>query len=447
MTLCGSELQSQLGTLKHAQTMIKLARGQGEFTRLIQNFSHYPNNTLLQVFVKRFYAKETFQVNLPLNILYDMGAYKDDFIVDCKFRHRDCLNNFSLLQDFRFLNCYTFRTTGNFKMKKGPEQGLSLILKGTDIPAQAYYNIASNIANTKGIRVVIHEPDTIPDMITDAFEIMPGHSTSVSMVQKNMKRISTPNSKCDYHGFGNVFGQKIKRRQETCLQDCLVNHILHKCDCITMDGAESEALRRNTDPSKFCYFTNMSDISTSTEKGLCEVSQIIYVDNDIEECQDECHWDCEETLYEYSISTSSWPMDSTIRSIGTSNLGFIDTFVLNKPETIFYKQYWKRMNQTYSLTKGEFRKEKELLFLDIADIFYAAVLGSEEDGKRLEELSKNNTFSFSINPSLLNLSNSEEAEKKWISETFFRLNIYFRRTQVETHTQVWILKLFSAIRS
>ena len=435
ITLCGNEPVSQLGMLKHAKTMFEVGTAQGKLLQFAENYDK--DNSTKEEFLKQFLTEAGFYVNLPLDILYDIGLSKSDFIVDCKFQGEDCLNDLILLQDFHFLNCYTFKAPTNYRRKKGPEEGLSMILKGNDISNQQYYIPDSNIANTKGIRAIIHEPYTIPNLVSDAFEILPGQSTNVAVTQKNWKRLNTPNSKCEANFMSEIFGNAIKRRQETCLQDCIVSHVLDTCGCITKEGKESELVKRNSDHTKYCLYLNLTDMNTTFENGLCEVSSNRKTDAKTEACQGKCYWNCDETVYDQFMSTSLWPMESTIRSPVKSDPGFMDTFIFNKPDTIFYRKYWNHLNHSYSHQYDGVNGEDEASFLAVWNIFAQTITGSDEPIKKLEKITqKHKSFTISLNPSHLNLANIEEAEKKWIKETFYRLNVYFRSTEVEMHTQM-----------
>ena len=434
ITLCSNEPRSQLGTLKHGKILFEVGTAQGKLLQLTKYYN--AENSTKDDFLKHFLTEDGFYLNFPLDTLYDIGLSKYDFIVDCKFQGDDCLNDFTLLQDFHFLNCYTFKAPANYKRKKGPEEGISVILKGADISKQQYYNPNSKIANTKGIRAIIHEPYTIPNLVSDAFEITPGHSTNVAVTQKNMKRLNTQNSKCEANYMTKIFGNDIKRKQETCLQDCMVRHVLDMCGCITKEGTESELVKRNSDHTKYCLYINFTDINTTIENGLCEVFHNRKSNAKTEACEEKCYWNCEETVYDQFMSASLWPMESTIRSPVETDPGFMDTYIFNKPDRVFYKKYWNLLNHSYSHSGDEINAPNEASFLSVMDLFAQTILGSDEAVKKLEKISENNSFTLSINPSHLNLASIEEAEKKWIKESFYRLNIYFKSANVETYTQV-----------
>ena len=54
------------------------------------------------------------------------------------------------------------------------------------------YDRFSNIGNTHGLRIVTHEPGTIPEVVDNGMDIKPGHSTSIGLKMKTMKRLSEP---------------------------------------------------------------------------------------------------------------------------------------------------------------------------------------------------------------------------------------------------------------
>ena len=39
----------------------------------------------------------------------------------------------------------------------------------------------SNIGNTHGLRIAVHEPGILPKMLDDGIDLKPGHSTSIAL--------------------------------------------------------------------------------------------------------------------------------------------------------------------------------------------------------------------------------------------------------------------------
>ena len=52
------------------------------------------------------------------------------------------------------------------------------------------YDTFANIGNTHGLRIVVHEPGTIPEVVDDGIDIKPGHSTSIALKMKLYKRLN-----------------------------------------------------------------------------------------------------------------------------------------------------------------------------------------------------------------------------------------------------------------
>ena len=55
----------------------------------------------------------------------------------------------------------------------GPENGLSLILRG-ESAVSPFYERNSKVGNTVSFRVSIHEPNTVPMIIDKGMELLPG---------------------------------------------------------------------------------------------------------------------------------------------------------------------------------------------------------------------------------------------------------------------------------
>ena len=104
-----------------------------------------------------------------------------ELIVHCKFKNNNCheIGGFHLFFHHKFGVCYTFRTHNAklFETSTGPDSGLSLILKGNHM-INPVYDTVSNIANAASLKVTIHEAGTLPPILRNGIDIMPGTSTN-----------------------------------------------------------------------------------------------------------------------------------------------------------------------------------------------------------------------------------------------------------------------------
>ena len=52
--------------------------------------------------------------------------------------------------------------------------------------------------NAAGVRVVVHERETMPSPATEGFDIPPGFSTSIGMRVSKRERLGKPHGSCRY---------------------------------------------------------------------------------------------------------------------------------------------------------------------------------------------------------------------------------------------------------
>ncbi len=153
------------------------------------------------VFIARLLSMEAIYANLPAERKYISSLSIQELLVECYYGDRPCgYENFTRYIHPEYGSCYTYNssnldpTSGNIV---GPNNGLSLILKSqTFNEADPTYLLSTNLGNSVGLFVDIHQPGTMPNIIDTGFVIEPGQSTSVGLKQKIYKRIKTPKMTC-----------------------------------------------------------------------------------------------------------------------------------------------------------------------------------------------------------------------------------------------------------
>ena len=133
------------------------------------------------------------------------GHYLKDLIVSCEFAGKTCeMSDFKLEQSPSYFNCFTF--TGNKTIERkhllsGPKNGLSLILfkeEGFhDLDLFRTYNPNSYIENSNGVRIVIHQENTMPDMDEEGLDIAAGFSTNIALQKQRNDRLGAPYGHCE----------------------------------------------------------------------------------------------------------------------------------------------------------------------------------------------------------------------------------------------------------
>ena len=134
----------------------------------------------------------------------EFGYSFDDMVLSCFHAGVLCnKSDFVLFQSPDFFNCYTY-TVGNQYQNSilaGPEHGLTLMLYSESVDlvlgsAHNPYEYLNPIGNAKGYRVLIHAPETFPNINEEGIDILPGVSTSISLSMSKETRVDSPYSDC-----------------------------------------------------------------------------------------------------------------------------------------------------------------------------------------------------------------------------------------------------------
>ena len=138
------------------------------------------------------------------NEAVELGYSFNDLILDCTHSGTPCQeSDFRLFKHPDFFNCYTYISGEKYQQYSlaGPEYGLSLVLysEALDLVLNSIHNryeYKNPIGNARGIRVVIHSPETYPNVNEEGVDILPGVSTSISLTISKESRIDSPYSDC-----------------------------------------------------------------------------------------------------------------------------------------------------------------------------------------------------------------------------------------------------------
>lgn len=281
------------------------------FTQMF-NFSHQQERlTSIQGFYENM-GKEAKMIG------YDIK----DFMLHCRFNQELCKpENFTRFFESTYYNCYTFNS-GQLQEKilmhaTGPQNGLSLIayLDNDDPPLGAYglYNIESNIANSAGVRIVIHAPNTMPSPVDHGFDIPPGYSTSVGLKALMHTRLSEPYGNCTTKGLKGL--PKYTHTIFSCLALCKQKIVVEKCECkssgLPDDGHDNVTLCGSIPNWKYMFHNaNEHPKDFLLFKLDCEEKVLKKMANDRSyEIACQCFQPCHETSYQKSISLSYWPLE------------------------------------------------------------------------------------------------------------------------------------------
>ena len=371
-----------------------------------------------------------------------LGVRFDGLVVSCKFKGKRCTEaNFKHYLNPSLVNCYTFQAnqtnnseSGNLLV--GPQSGLSLILR-SEANANFYYNNLDNVKNVDSIRLAIHAPGTVPFLMNKGINLEAGKSTSVSLMMKTFKRLGNPYTKCQPAETFDVDSRTFLSTSDACREKCITEHMRSKCNC-------TSTLFEDLTISEHKYCLQMSDnfstdeLNTLDERSTCESA---FIDNVGKLSCDHCVWDCNEIDYDREVAFSNWPHENKIDD-------FIEMYVLGtfwdypnlRPCNDTIKSYYalllKKANISLDICQTLNNKNHTKQPVSIVSISNAIRSVYDMFQYARPDFLEFFRYEADVPKSYYNIKTLDELKTKWIKDSFYRLNVYFRQSTVEQHEQV-----------
>ena len=285
----------------------------------------------------------------------------DDFILSCRHSNDICnTDDWIHYLDKDFYNCYTY--TGGRHLKSaitGPAFGLSLILflENIFIIRSIPYNTMSNIENSFGARIVIHDHNTLPSPKQQGIEILPGHSTSIGLRESRIHKLSKPWGDCTKTSkLRNM--ERYDYTTESCIDVCMAMKVYENCNCIfsfVTDSLQGENI-------KHCGFF---DNDTVTLNDFVSITLCVLKTLDdfgsgdlLGECN--CKEKCDYRIFDRSFSQSQWPGIPY-------QLDFFRELVLNHPEAESLLAYSSILSY-YRDAHSNFEEFNEIMYRNFARV-------------------------------------------------------------------------------
>ncbi|GIY39361.1 acid-sensing ion channel 5 [Caerostris darwini] len=224
--------------------------------------------------------------NLELTKRELFGHQYSDMIKACLFNWMPCSFKLDPVLSFQYGNCFTFKAKAPYIQKPwkatsaGSRGALELIL---DVKPQEYVPISHTI----GMKIVIHNPNDMPDPESDGVSIFPGYETHISLRQSVIRRLPAPyKDECISYT-----DNPLLQSQAQCMQDCLQEYNYKQCGCVEPSLPTKSNMRH-------CTVTNTTE--------LCCLDAVI---NDLAsygaDCK--CPFPCLTTYYNERLTMAKWP--------------------------------------------------------------------------------------------------------------------------------------------
>ncbi len=222
---------------------------------------------------------------------------------------------------------------------------------------------------------------------------------------------------------------EIKQTLSHCMELCVLRFVNLHCGCTWLGSSGRYGIHKYHG-DKPCFRISDDNITDTVLNTLCALHRYKSArkDNSVKSCLEQCSWNCKETGYDYTVSYSKWPEDMLTE-------GFIINYIGPKSNDIFYKEMYILLQKSYDGTRN--KNPQSLTLMEGSKILEEHLRKERNKTKVLEALvDVVNRVVSEIDEKYLNQSSLKEAEKRWVRDSFYRVNIYYKQPVVEVHKQI-----------
>ncbi|THD25382.1 FMRFamide-activated amiloride-sensitive sodium channel [Fasciola hepatica] len=227
-------------------------------------------------------------------------AQSISFEDDCTLLRNYQLRRFS---HHSFMNCYTFEPIDFTEAKDISIFSLVVGMspRDRDVPMHPAFFI-DVFEQARGLRIVVHEPGTMPDLEKDGLHVEPGKLNEIAYESYLWNRLNTPKRPCivanESHRYRDL-DEWYNYTQSSCLLQHQQREIMSECGCmLVMNPRPVEP----TDTMPYCGRLRANENMTSFMERLHCLARIMEESAKNKHKGTECLPRC--TYYEYASSTS-----------------------------------------------------------------------------------------------------------------------------------------------
>ena len=260
------------------------------------------------------------------------------------------------------------------------------------------YSFSTTYGGVDGIRIQVHQPDSLPTPLQLGFDVPPGMSTSLALSTGLRQRLPAPYTNC---------------HQETneeysitgCRNSCLQFHVLRTCGCLTAEVPIPKSC--NNGSYDYCWKWYPSNENETFTKITCEKKEIKNF-SPLDHCNN-CTLPCSEEVYSMTMSQSRWPSKYEF-----SNL--IDQLLAANQDSLFLRQlHCKRLCDRLGEDKDGFCGNKLCFYNDSGSNHSSHKPNFQNDDTKFDDINI---------PELVN-SFQKDHLYEWVTNNLLRVNIYF----------------------
>ncbi|GIY29737.1 amiloride-sensitive sodium channel subunit beta [Caerostris darwini] len=230
-----------------------------------------------------------------IEVTSDYGMPFDNLILSCSYGPEPCKDMVTLYSP-TYGKCYMFNYVGNFNDKDTPPVKIvkqAGRMHGLQLYLQARRNdTLPLLTRDLGVRIVVHDPRSIPIASENGVDIRPGDMASISVEYMQINRLGQPWGICAQDGqvlVNNYSGDPYV--QSECESFCINQEIFKRCGCYHPRYLPAVV----TPERKVICVTNSTEDS-------CFMSVVHDTDSGTVDC--DCPPPCREITYELTTSAS-----------------------------------------------------------------------------------------------------------------------------------------------
>ena len=147
-------------------------------------------------------AKGMFE-NINHNEIQAIGHQLEDLVMFCSYRGVACnyTRDFTRFESPTYFNCYKYHAPDDVTVDTGPDKGITFVLflegNPNSVDSQLWFTRDSQVEQTFGARMELHERGALPNPVLNGINIQPGRHTDLVLTQSRRKKLGPPNSECE----------------------------------------------------------------------------------------------------------------------------------------------------------------------------------------------------------------------------------------------------------
>ncbi|CAH8449016.1 unnamed protein product [Dicrocoelium dendriticum] len=345
---------------------------QGNWTQAV-NFAF---SDTIEMYYTNLDAQMTYKVGHDHEMIpYCMVYYESSLVVaeKCDLESETSLRR-TRFSHPKYFNCWTIER----QPRQTTDDVIRLILLVRLVPSKEIVEanssfIMDTFTRGEGIKVIVHEPGTYPEIEKHGLNIQPNRMNEITYTTLQWNRLATPVAPCTNQQTQIVdLGMNYTYEHTPCLNIVLQEELIKKCGCVHTEWPRPVGDQQIVKQIPYCTTLdrNGSDIHVAiraTERLHCIGTVLDRIREIKEEAErsGRCIHRCNYFTYHTELSVTKWDPSPSKLSSYAYNYRRVDQFMQNPENGTTFSALIDHLNETvHEAEHGEFNivKDRELQF-------------------------------------------------------------------------------------